>query len=419
MATVNFLYRSTKDKANLNLRLLFRKNDIDYVIGGVSKVEVTKEYWNKYHNSKRISDIETKNFQTEINNKLSDLENFILNQFENTIEVVNKEWLKNVINEYYNPTQNETIPTELVKYFDYFKARKKSENTESTEKKYNTVQQLLKRFETSTNKTILVKDVNEIFKKSFEDFCNKHQYSHNTIARALRSVKTICKHAQHNGIETSYQLDGLKAKYKKTDSIYLTFEDLNTIESIEPNKLTESLENAKDWLIISCYTGQRVSDFMNFTKEQIRIEDGKKLLEFTQKKTNKNMTIPVHKKVLEILEKRNGNFPKPISDQKYNAYIKKVCEIAELNEIVKGGKKTETELKDKEDVKQFRKEVGMFKKWELVTSHIGRRSFASNFYGTIPTTFLIYVTGHSTEKMFLNYIGKSNKDLALELTKYF
>ena len=27
--------------------------------------------------------------------------------------------------------------------------------------------------------------------------------------------------------------------------------------------------------------------------------------------------------------------------------------------------------------------------------------------------------GHSSEEMFLNYIGKSNKDIALELTKYF
>ena len=61
----------------------------------------------------------------------------------------------------------------------------------------------------------------------------------------------------------------------------------------------------------------------------------------------------------------------------------------------------------------------MYKKYDLVTSHIGRRSFATNFYGTIPTTFLIYITGHSTESMFLNYIGKSNKDLALEITKYF
>jgi hypothetical protein len=27
--------------------------------------------------------------------------------------------------------------------------------------------------------------------------------------------------------------------------------------------------------------------------------------------------------------------------------------------------------------------------------------------------------GHSSEIMFLNYIGKSNKDMALELKKYF
>ena len=80
-----------------------------------------------------------------------------------------------------------------------------------------------------------------------------------------------------------------------------------------------------DWLIISCYTGQRVSDFMRFTKEQIRIEEGKHLIEFTQKKTGKNMTVPLHHKVLKILEKRNGEFPRPISSQKYNDYIKKVC----------------------------------------------------------------------------------------------
>ena len=81
--------------------------------------------------------------------------------------------------------------------------------------------------------------------------------------------------------------------------------------------------------------------------------------------------------------------------------------------------KSEKKAKNKDEVKQFRKEVGMYKKWELVTSHIGRRSFATNFYGTIPTTYLINVTGHSTEAMFLNYLGKSNKDLAMELTNYF
>jgi integrase len=241
-------------------------------------------------------------------------------------------------------------------------------------------------------------------------------YASGTIQRAFVWIKTFCKHARFLGIEIHYQLDSLNIKRsKKSDKIYLTFEDLTKIENISKNNLTDSLENAKDWLIISCYTGQRVSDFMNFTDEQIRIEDGKHLIEFTQKKTGKNMTVPLHSKVLEILKKRNGKFPYKISDQKYNDFIKTVCELAELNQPTKGSKMKETEKSSR----IYRKQLGTYKKHELITSHIGRRSFATNFYGKIPTTYLIYITGHSTEKMFLNYIGKSNKDLALEITKYF
>jgi integrase len=164
-----------------------------------------------------------------------------------------------------------------------------------------------------------------------------------------------------------------------------------------------------------------VSDFMRFTKEMIRYEknksDGilKPLLEFTQKKTTKIMTVPLHKKVMEILDKRNGDFPYSTSDQKYNENIKEVCREAGLNEIVNGSKSVETETGSK----IYRKQSGTFEKWELVTSHIGRRSFASNHYGIIPTNYLIYITGHSTETMFLNYIGKSNKDKAMEMTNFF
>jgi integrase len=147
----------------------------------------------------------------------------------------------------------------------------------------------------------------------------------------------------------------------------------------------------------------------------IRIEDGQSFIEFTQKKTDKIMTVPVHPKVIEILNKRNGMFPYAISDQKYNDYIKTVCEIAKITQMVTGSKKTETAPESG----IFRKETKEYRKCDLVTSHIGRRSFASNFYGTIPTSLLINITGHSTETMFLTYIGKSNKDLAKETHKYF
>jgi integrase len=441
MATVNFLYRSTKDKSNLHLRLLYRYNESDFVFGANTKFEVSKDYWTENHiidkKSKKIKgtkDVSLLNKRLEVNNELNKIENHILNAFNTTdTDEVSKEWLQTQIDYYYNPPKEaEQLPTVLLKYFDYFIETKKNEITNGTLKKYNVTKHLLERYQKTKNNQIKIADVNDKFKVDFENYCLKNNYALNTISKDLRTIKTVCNHARYNGIVTSHQLDMIKTPQHKTEKIYLNFEELTKIENIDKRRLNENYDNAKDWLIISCYTGQRISDFMRFDKSMIRYEKNKQgilkpFIEFTQVKTNKLMTVALHPKVIEILEKRNDNFPYTISDAKYNLYIKQICRIAGITEVIKGSKltdinkedKSEKKAKNKDEVKQFRKEVGMYKKWELVTSHIGRRSFATNFYGTIPTTYLINVTGHSTEAMFLNYLGKSNKDLAMELTNYF
>ncbi|MCZ8229026.1 tyrosine-type recombinase/integrase [Flavobacterium sp.] len=419
MATVNFLYRSTKEKANLHLRLLYRFNETDFVFGANTKFEVLKDYWNKQH-KKKSKDIDITNRQTEVNNELNKIENHVLNAFNSVNpDEVNKEWLQTQIDYYYNPPQQaEKLPTELNKYLLHYIDVKRTEVTESTIKKCNVIKQLLARYQTHYKKNLLLTDVDTNFKTHFENYCLSNGYAPNTIARTIRFIKTICKHAKSNGLETSYQLDSIKVKYHKIESVYLTVNELEAIE--KTSDLVEHLDNARDWLLISCYTGQRVSDFMRFTKEMIRFEKNKEgvlkpLIEFTQKKTGKEMTVPLSQKVMDILSKRNGEFPRAISDQKYNDYIKIVCREAKITQKVNGSVISETASESG----IYRKETGVFEKCDLVTSHIGRRSFATNNYGTIPTSFLIYVTGHSTEAMFLNYIGKSNKDIAMELTNYF
>jgi integrase len=442
MATVNFLYRSTKDKANLQVRLLYRFNDNDFVFGANTKFETSKYYWSEQHKqrkfkktsdvieSNKIQDIKAK--QTQVDIELNKIENHVINAFNlvNTDEV-NKEWLQTQIDHYYNPPQEaESLPKGLLKYFDYFIECKKNEITNGTLKKYNVSKHLLQRYELDKKTAIQIIDVNEKFKLDFEKYCLKHNYAPNTISKDLRTLKTVCNHAKHNGIKTSHQLETIKTPNYKVEKIYLTFEELEKIQEIDKRRLNDNYDNAKDWLIISCYTGQRISDFMRFTKEMIRYEKNKEgvlkpFIEFTQVKTDKIMTVALHPKVIEILDKRNGNFPKVISDPKYNLFIKQICRIAKIDQKIKGSKlndlnKDEDEKKNKKgDVKQYRKESGMFPKWELITSHIGRRSFATNFYGTIPTTYLMNVTGHSTEVMFLSYLGKSNKDLAMGITSYF
>lgn len=441
MASVNFRYRSIKEKAFLEVGLTFRIKDKPkdiknsaYFIYGPSQIEVEKKYWLELHTKNdfpNYKDIEKQNFvktlketQYQINNKIDALRSHLLNSFnqideDEVLNLVNKKWLQKQIQFFYNPPKTKQqadqakLPTELISYIDFYIEYRKNEISEPLRKKNNVVKNKLIRFQKQLKTTLLIKDVDDKFKNNFVDYCTVQGYSQNTMQRELVMIKTFCKHARFLGLEVHPQMESLRLDRQKVQSIYLSFKEISQIEKTAD--LPDYLENAKDWLIISCYLGQRVSDFLKFTSDMIRYEDGNTLLEFTQQKTKKVMTIPVHKKVIEILNKRNGEFPRQITDVNYNLYIKKVCKKAELNEMVSGSKKVETAPKSK----QYRKESGIYEKHELVSSHIGRRSFASNFYGQIPTTFLIYITGHSTEQMFLSYIGKSNKDLAKEAFKYF
>lgn len=419
MATVNFLYRSKRPESFLTLRLLFR-NEQDYVIGGKTKLKVSKEYWETTHkkNLKDIRDVEKRKTYNEVNSELTALQDFVIKEFDaSNIELINKEWLNGALDKFYN-SKNGTergIPNDLISYIDFYIDYRKNELDTKAIRRITVTKNKMERLQKYLGKTILIKEINEDFKNAFQEFSKKEQYSQNTQQRELVLIKTICFHARYLGLETHYQLDKLMLKKQSINHIYLTFEEIEAIKNVELQH--DHLDNARDWLLISCYTGQRVSDFMRFTKDMIRIEDGKHLLEFKQQKTQKLMTIPFSREAREILSKRNGEFPRPISDQKYNDYIKDVCQLAGFHEKVEG--KRRVNIAPEGEKKTYRDIVGEYEKWELVSSHIGRRSFATNYYGKVPTSYLINITGHSSERTFLNYIKKSNKDIALDAYQYF
>ena len=63
--------------------------------------------------------------------------------------------------------------------------------------------------------------------------------------------------------------------------------------------------------------------------------------------------------------------------------------------------------------------AGYYEKWQVISSHVCRRSFATNFYGRIPTSILMNITAHGTETVFLSYIGKTTYDNAFQMFEYF
>jgi len=397
MATIKFLLQSASNPANIYVRIIDgRKIDIKTKTNFV----INPAEWSiQKQRPKNLKNEAFKNLDSQLQN----LKTNLLNHYNNsTGEMINLSWLKNFI----NPNVKNETPDELILYFDYYLRSKKGELTLAREKRIIALKSRIRDFEAYTKKTYKIKDVDLNFKKEFDNYSFENKYAINTISETLKMIKTICRHAGKHGVRVSPFLSDISTSQTKAISIYFTFEDLEKIEAVELS--LDYLQDARDWLIISCYTAQRVSDFMRFDKQMIRVQNGKKLIEFTQIKTGKIMTLPLHPKVLAVLDKRNGDFPNKISSQKYNEYIKEVCRMAGINEVVYGGK-----------MENNRKVVDQYPKYELVTSHIGRRSFATNFYGKIPTSLLISATGHSTEQMFLVYIGKSNSDKAMQLGEYF
>jgi site-specific recombinase XerD len=409
MATIKFYLQSKKNPAGIYVRLREGK-DID--AKAKTKFAINPFDWSS-------SKEQPKNLKDEGFKKMaSDLLKFkskLLAHFNNSIEysTIDSSWLKAFI----SPIQDDFgVPNKLVDYFTYYEIHKKSVLMPSSLSKLVVVKKLIQRFQKSVSREYLIKDINANFKLDFEEYCIGDGYSINTIARAIKSIKTICNHAKENGVETHFQLTSIKLKSEKVSKVFLNCKELEEISNwIFTNKY---LENARDWLIISCETGQRVSDFMKFRKSGIRIKEIKKdgnmvevqTIEFTQQKTNKVIGLPLSEIALNVLKKREGEFPTQISSQRYNEYIKKVCKEVGLTQDLYGGKM---------DIKTNRKILGMYPKHELITSHIGRRSFADNYYGKIPTPILMSVTGHTTEKAFLEYVGRAPAERIIEIAQFF
>jgi integrase len=406
MATVNFLYRSNKPEAKLILRLLFRFDGKDYVIAENTKISVTNEYWTKYHKAQRISDLKILNTRTEVNNEISKISNYILKEFDKcNPKHINKSWLTIIINDFYNPKKEaEGVPDELCKYFDYYSSSKK-QLKDGTKKKIKVIKGYVERYEELLKEPLLIKDINLKFKLNFENYMISEKYDSNTISVAFKNIRMLCNDAKKNGIETSYQLPNVKTPYSPPHDIYLTKDE---IERIKKLKLSGKLEDVRDWLLIACYSAQRISDFMRFDINMVTEDEGTYILEFTQEKTETDMAIPLSPEFIEILNKRNFNFPKEMPHQTFNRLVKDVCMKAKITEVVEGSKKINN-----------RQIKGMYPKYELVSAHIGRRTFATLFWAVYSISELTYITGHSTEKSFSVYMKKGNREIALSISKKY
>lgn len=216
----------------------------------------------------------------------------------------------------------------------------------------------------------------------------------------IKNIKAVLHDFQKKGVTISDTVDDYTKSEEEADSIYLSMQEIEKLHKLE---LSKRLAKARDIFLVGCCTAMRISDYKSLSKDNIR--DG--MIYKATKKTGERVVVPIHPIAKEILERYDYKLP-ILSEAKLNKYIKEVGKLADMNEPIiitktEGGKKISR----------------TFKKYELITTHTARRSGATNMYlNGIPSISIMMITGHTTEKAFLNYIKVTKEQNAQVLASH-
>lgn len=421
MATINY---RINDKAKNDPTIIYvRFKDANLDIETPTKIPVLKKHWSKVKQSiKSASDSD--DYRDENNRQLIELKERILKQYsidQHKGKTINIQWLKDLILVFHNKHSSNSTDKEifLTLFGDFYAENSKSRINPKTGKKlvtrtfqdYQNSVNKLKNYELILGTKIRLDEVTLVFHKHFTDYLRlSEKLGENTIGGVIDNIKAILTDAERSGYKvcSDYKLKGFNSPSAKTTDIYF---NENEIEKIKNHnfEINGYLDNARDWLIIGLWTGLRISDFLQLKKEDYN--DG--FIQNNNFKTGIPVIIPIHRDVQEILDKRDGHLPRGISDQNFNDFIKIVAEKVGITEMIEGSK-MKMVLKE-DETKVSRKVHGKYPKCELVTSHICRRSFATNLYGKIDSLTIMKITGHTTEKQFLEYVKITPIEYAIRL----
>lgn len=220
---------------------------------------------------------------------------------------------------------------------------------------------------------------------------------------APSSVKTYC--AMFKSVLSLYSDEiALPSDYGKILSVkgciaqntWLNESEIKRLYAVET--MNENERIVKEQFILGCLTGARHSDYVRFNQTNIV---GDRLV-YVSQKTHIKTEIPLSPIVTAIISHQEGE-TKKLSDVTFNAIIRKLCKRAGITETIKlfkAGIDVEGE------------------KWEFISSHTARRSFATNVYLKCRDIFLVSrMLGHSSIDMTAKYICTT--DIPEELKSYF
>lgn len=245
----------------------------------------------------------------------------------------------------------------------------------------------------------------------YRDWLDNMGYSTNSQRTYMASLKQVLDKARMLGYPLAAK-DYAKILFEnvgKCVNVYLTMSELTLLEACHFQD--EYMESARVRFLIGCFTGARFSDYSRLREASITegeyldsngVIRTSKHIQYISQKTDTYCKVPCSSKVENLLKRNLKN----LSRGDFNRLIPEVCRIAGVTAnsfVIRGDKKQEGE------------------KWNFVTSHTARRTFANNLYMLgVPIETISKYLGHSSiETTMRNYIMCPLRISEFALSKYF
>ena len=161
--------------------------------------------------------------------------------------------------------------------------------------------------------------------------------------------------------------------------------------------------------LCGCWLGLRYSDLVSIAPENVT----KDYISIKTQKTGEVVVLPLHRMVRNVMEcykEYPNSLPPAISNVKMNLYLKEIGRLMPSQNVsiqtslTRGGKVI-TQTK---------------KKFEALTVHTARRSFATNLYlAGVSSLTIMALTGHRSERVFLSYLKASPLENANIVQKHW
>lgn len=289
---------------------------------------------------------------------------------------------------------------------------------EGTLKEYRTVFKGLEDFEKHKGTKLILREMDGKFLDQFEVFLSRKKNTNDgdkegllndTIHKYISTLKVFLKWCDDN----DYLVHPDVFKTQKTNFKKKAYNEIIALSESEIQKLMNhdlsdrpSLERVRDLFCLLCYTGQRFEDLINFDPKDIK----NNAWDFISVKVKKRVIVPFEGYIApakDILERIGYSVPK-ISNQKFNEYIKTVGKLAGMDEIIKI---TRYSGKQKLVIEK--------RKYDFLSSHVGRRSMVTNLLSrNVPITLVQKLTAHSDIRTLMKYESANTDSLIDALNKF-